>query len=447
MWNDIRFTLRAIRSTPWYSATAVGVIAMTLALASTVFAVVDGVLFRPLPYPNADRLVVVEPGFEGLESTPIRPGVRRVYSASEVDLANWKAAVPDVRMTGYMAQPWSGMGPGLNQDSAGVAQVSPDFFDVIGVRPIIGGFTPADFTAGQKIMPVLISFDVWRSRFDFANDVVGRQVITNPSSDLGYRVVGVMPEGFVFPSNTGFIEFIAPRVLQPGAPDPTVRRIHIVLARLPDGMTPDALAARLAPGVAATKAQFPPQGPKPEGWSDAGWRRQGPYDAVEVVQLGENLGQDSRPLFQAVFLAVIVLVALASLNLSSLMSARVLERARELETRRAVGASGAAIARLMFTEAGVLIAMGTVLGVVAAVPLLQFTVALLPEEVVLLTPPRLDWRVGGFAVLSVMVLTLLTMFAPTVRALRLTSAMRVDSWATSRARTPGRFAVVAAQVA
>ena len=126
MNTDIRFTLRALRQAPWYSATVAGVIAVTLALATTVFAVVDGVLFRPLPYPDAPALVRVERRFVRTEAGA---GARAslANAASPVDLEQWRAAVPGLQITGFRAQPWSGIGTGVNEDVVGVASVEPNF--------------------------------------------------------------------------------------------------------------------------------------------------------------------------------------------------------------------------------------------------------------------------------------------------------------------------------
>jgi hypothetical protein len=134
MGSDLKFTWRALRQAPWYSAAVVGVIALTLALATTVFAIVDGVLFRPLPYPDADRLVIVEPGFRSIPPPPPVNGQVLRYGTSAVDLANWQAAVPHAMFTGYRVQPWSGVGPGINDNVAGIAVVQANFFDVVGVK-------------------------------------------------------------------------------------------------------------------------------------------------------------------------------------------------------------------------------------------------------------------------------------------------------------------------
>ena len=449
MTGDIVFTLRALRRAPWYSATVIGVIAVTLALATTVFAVVDGVLFRPLPYPYVDRLFRIEPGFRAVPRPAPRRGNVSRYSSSAVDIANWRAAVPGVGITGFRAQPWgdigSATGSGVNNNLAGVASVQPNFFDVIGVRPLIGGFSDDDFTYGQRPTPVMLMYDTWQARYGGAADVIGRREIFDPDNGTGIRVVGVMPKGFAFPTVAWAIDFLAPLTHDPKvAGDPTVRNVFEVLARLPADLTPAALAQRLQPGLAATAAMFPPLGPKPEGWSDNGWKRQGPYDAVEVTPLREMLGEKSRGMFLAVFAAVAVLVLIAAANVSGLMTSRALERAREIDMRRALGAGPAAIARLWLLEALALLAIGTALGVVAAAPLLQLMLTLLPEDLVLLKAPRLDWRVIAFAAMAMLFLCALVSIAPIRRSLR---TRTVKAGASERVRTPGRLAVIGGQVA
>ena len=101
MSTDIRFTLRALRQAPWLPATVAGVIAVTLALATTVFAVVDGVLFRPLPYPDASALVRVEPAFRTSAQAGAGPGTSVAVRGERVDLEQWRAAVPGLQITGF----------------------------------------------------------------------------------------------------------------------------------------------------------------------------------------------------------------------------------------------------------------------------------------------------------------------------------------------------------
>ncbi len=444
MGSDLTFTWRALRQTPWYSAAVIGVIALTLALATTVFAIVDGVLFRPLPYPRADRLVVVEPGFRTLPPPPPVNGQEPRYGTSAVDLANWQAIVADAQFTAYRVQPWSGVG-GINADVAGIARVQRNFFDVVGVQPVIGGFGEGDFEPEPRVRPVILMYETWQARLGGAADIVGRTIAFDPDTGFGLRVVGVMPKGFSFPSVRWRTDFITTFELDPKqSRDPKNRSFSEVLVRLPDGVSATELADRLTPALAATAAEFP-LGPRPEGWSENGWRRQGPYDAVSITTLGDSLGRTSRAMFLAVFGAGALLVLIAAANVSSLMTSRFWERRRELQMRRALGAGPGAIARLWAVEAFTLVAAGAAIGAAAAAPLLHLILALLPDEVVLLKPPRLDLRVCGFIGATMVMLAALVSLAPIRRSL--TSGSTATGGSSERVRTSGRFVSVSGQVA
>jgi hypothetical protein len=106
-----------------------------MALSTTVFAVVDGVLFKPLTYPHADRLVVIEPGFSNLPAPPASASaslVRRAMGASVQDISDWQAAAPEAVITGIQAQHLTGMGEGVNETPFGVGLVQRNFFDTVG---------------------------------------------------------------------------------------------------------------------------------------------------------------------------------------------------------------------------------------------------------------------------------------------------------------------------
>src|SRR5262249_25865547 len=133
-----------------------------------------------------------------------------------------------------------------------------------------------------------------------------------------------------------------------------------------------------------------------------------------------------------------------AVNASSLMTSRALERAREFRMRRALGASAGAMARLWMIESGLLVAAGAVIGAIAASPLLRFIVSLLPEDIVLLKPAELDWRVGAFVVVVLVAVSTMIAIAPIRRSLRASGA--IPGGATVRVRTWSRFAIVGGQV-
>lgn len=186
MKSDFRFTVRSVKSAPWYAAAVVGVTGVTVALATTTFAIVDGVLFRPLPYDNPSALVAIEPDFASGPRSASPSGVAEVYSASAVDLRNWQDAVPEVPMTAFRAQPWAGLGADVNKSVAGVGLVQANFFDVLGVFPLFGGFTAGDFLTEQLMRPVLVTYDAWQSRFNGARTVIGHEIVTDRVRGAGY---------------------------------------------------------------------------------------------------------------------------------------------------------------------------------------------------------------------------------------------------------------------
>lgn len=441
--TDMRYTVRGLRRVPWYTTTVVGVIALGMALATTIFAVVDGVLFKPLPFPEADRLFVIRPGFVGL---PPRPGST---SVSLKDLRDWSASAVEAQFTGFVAQSWSGFGEGVNDDAAGVASVQRNVFDVLAVHPLFGGFVAEDFERQTKISPVIIRYDIWERRFGGDPNVIGQTVEVDRSLHVGYRIVGVMPAGFVFPTERADVKFIRPMVEVAKASDDPRQRNLEVLARVAHGVSAEALRSRVEAGMSVTASTFPPLGTKPAGWSDAGWRRQGPFDRAEVQPLSRVLGSQLRPLFRTVFLAVVVLVAIGVVNVSGLMVARTLDRLREIGVRRALGASGAVVARLLLLESFMLFGVGALIGFGATPWLLRLALSLLPDQLVLLKTPSIDWRVAGFVLSSVVALAIPATLWPIGRAVRSAVAPGHSdaNRASERHRSVGRFVVVTAQVA
>ena len=447
MVHDLRHTLRALRHAPWYSSTVIGVIALGMALATTAFAVVDGVLFKPIDLPASDRLFTVRVGFKG--QAP--PAGYQLVAVSAKDLQDWSAAMPGAQFTGFSASWLVGFGAGVNAYDAGVVSVQPNVFDVLGVRPLMGGFEPVDFERDALMVPVIVTYPVWQGRFLGDPKILGRTVELDPVTHRGFRIVGVMPRGFVFPTENTDVKFIRP-FDQPSLPasDPTYRRISEVIARAPVGIGAEELRARIEAAMTVTAAAFPALGPKPAGASDAGWRRRGPFDRADTQPLSVTLGSRSRPLFSAVFMAVVVLVAIGALNVSGLMAARTLDRARELGVRRALGASSASVASLVFGEALALISAGSIVGLAVTWPLLGLALSLLPEQVVLLKPPMIDWRVSAFVIAGAVLLAIPTALWPIRRALasKAASIAHADAGrASERTRSAGRFVVVAAQVA
>lgn len=436
--GDFRFAARSLRRSPWYATTTITVIALSMALATTVFAVVDGVLFKRLPYPKAAQLFVLQPWVAKL-ARPIEP-----MSASRADLVNWSQA-SGLPITGYVTENRTLIADASGAGSYRVASVQPNLFDVLGVHPILGGFSTGDFSSepgkSPALAPALISHDVWQSRFGGKADVVGQVILDNAVARTGYRVVGVMPGDFLFPSLNSQVQLITPMLTDPRRlTDPSQRGIREVLVRLPANDTAAALSGRLLGGLAASASAFPP--------AAAGRVQREPYDRIDVVGLGQWMGRRERPLFASILAAALVLVMLGAVNVSGLLAARCLDRSRELALRRALGAGAAGIARLVAVEAFLLIGAGCLVGLCFAPSLLSFGLSMLPDGLSLLKAPDIDWRVVVFVMLAACALTAPASIWPIRRALRF-GAGQVDSSShvSERRRSVGRFVVVTSQVA
>ncbi|MEX2271402.1 MAG: FtsX-like permease family protein [Vicinamibacterales bacterium] len=426
--RDLRHALRSLRRAPWYAAAVIGVIALSMALATTVFAVVDGVLFKPLPYPRAHELYSLEPGFtERIRGTP---------SVSLRELDVWRTAMPDVEFTGFDGNRTSGA-EAVNQTGLAAAMIGPEFFDVIGVRPMMGGFTPQHFGEVGRVIPIIVSHHVWQQRFAGDPQVLGRRLAVDPRAGGTGEVVGVMPEGFVFPSVEVHAEILLP--LLGMAARPTQRSLEVVM-RLPAGESALAVRDRLEAVMAADAAG---RNLRPDGR-----RYLGPFDRATLHPLGERMAEGSARVFSGAFLAAALLVLIACLNVSGLMAARSLDRAREIGLRRAIGAGTWHIARSVLIENAVLVASGAGLGLVAAPWLLRVALDVMPGNLLLLKTPVIDWRVAAFALFATTVSVLLVSIWPIRRALGLAAPVAGAAvTSTPRAASVGRRLAVAAQVA
>ena len=394
---DLGPAMRSLRRVPWYSATVVAVVALSIALATTVFAVVDGVLFKPLPYADPERLVKIELGFE---RDPDRGG-----NISPEVVERWQEAMPEVPLTALRVDAETGL-ERLNEPGLGVALVRANLLEVLGVRALFGGFTRDDFDlmAAERptVRPVLITYAFWQQRFSSEIDAVGKVVAPVDPTKTPIRIAGVLPPGFVVP---------AARPAQLLMPSPagyagSLRRTTL-LARLPDGLSTDAFRSQLEAAMARSAGSLADQA-----------RGSRLPDRAIVVPIAEGLAPWEGPALQALFAAVALLVLVACFNVSGLMTARCLDRARDIGLRRAIGARARDVVALLLAEHLLLFAAGAAIGVAAAWPLIRLVAALLPPTLHLLKTPAFDVRVAAFAALAVALSFVVASIWPIRRALR-----------------------------
>ena len=374
--GELRQALRALRRTPWYSVTVVGVIALGIALATTVFAMVDGVLFKPLPYQNAHELYVVDPP----------SGVASLRHVEE-----WAAALPDARVAAFQ-RVWHFDGGALSGTPPvrlAAAGVGAGFFDAIGARPLFGGFSAQDFDPPAGPLPALISYRLWRRVFDARTDVAGELLdVVGPRDHVGrvlagYRVAGVLPRDFVYPDSERTPDLIVPMALTPDRAADRNSSVARALVRLPPPQDAGILKARLDP-IAATQ-KF------------AASRRQ---TGVQVHRIDETVRTFEHTGFRTAFAMAAALCVLACINISALAVAWRRQRARDYALRAALGASRLQLARLLIAEVASVVVLGSLLGVVVAPAALATFARLVPPEIQLMKAPALDLRVLAFAAIA-----------------------------------------------
>jgi len=412
----LRLSFRMLRRSPWFAVTSIGTVALAISLAATVFAVVDGVLFKRLPYRDPDSLVLL---FRAIDDparlAQLRQGTGRSGEPfSAVDLQKW-TATDAVSIASFATN--FGLGPVAGGDVAETtwaARVDRSFFDVLGMRPLVGGFREEHFrrpfeSGKLSAHPAIVSYRLWRRVGGVDGALPDRPLHVG---DGTLDVVGVLPPDFVFPA--AFAR-TAPDVLLPLEVTPNARSLQGI--------------GRLAAGVSHAEAR----------------ERLG---GVLLEPLTAALGSRERPIFRMTLTAVIAVVLLGSLNVAVLLSARRLDRTGELAVRTALGASTAQLLQLLVAEATVIAAVGACVGVAAAKPMLDAVLILLPTGYLLIKPPNIDARVLAFA-LAAATSTLLAFAAwPAFRAARNSAyaGLRQASGAT-RAGARWRRVALAAQSA
>jgi putative ABC transport system permease protein len=393
--DDVTGAFRQMRASPGFTAVATLTLALGIGANSAMFAVADTTLLRPLPFPQADRLMMV---------SEIGPNGRR-GAANPLDFVDWTERA---RTFDAMAGAMSGQSSITGSD--GIAQplatqaVTGRFFDVLGVRPIVGRtFQPSDETPRPDV--VVLSERLWRSHFGADPTVVGR------SARLGGRtwtVIGVVPAAFQFdiPGYPSLGRSQVWTVLNPPASrSPAERYPHYlpVIARLKAGVGIDAARAEMA-AISDALAEETPA-------TNKGHR-------ATVDPLRERLTSQDLRLTSLLLLGVVAFVLLmCCANVANLLLARTSARARELAMRSALGAGRLRIVRQLLTESLVLAGLGGVFGIALGVTILKAAPSIVPPGLLPQSVPlAFDQRVLAFSVATTFGIAMLYGLAPAWQA-------------------------------
>src|SRR5216683_2471607 len=355
LWQDLRYGLRMLGKNPGLTAVAVLTLALGVGATTAIFSVVYGVLLRPLPYPDSNRIMAVsEITSKGRPSRIADPNFDDFHdqSRSFQAIAKYNEGIASV----------SG---GSQPTRTTVAGVSPDFLKVFSIQPILGrDFSANDAKQGAG-RTVLVSYGYWRQHLGSPRDLSQAHL----KIDAGvYSVIGVLPEGFRFPPE---VDLWLPADLDGENPSRTSHNYNAV-ARLRDGVTvqqANADISTIARGIYETSGE------------------QNDYllkDGI-VVPLQDSITGKVRPALLVLLGAVGFLLLVACANVANLLLAQASVRERELAIRSALGAVRGRLIRQFLTEALLLSLVGGGLGVLGASSGVAGLVALAPENL-----PRLD---------------------------------------------------------
>lgn len=342
--QDVRFSVRTLRRNPGFALAAVGVLALGIGASTAIFSAANAFFFRPLPFREPDRLVALyetNPEFDWDEEAAVQAA-----PANAVDWRERVEAFEDVAMYRDFGLGDVTLATDAEPVVVGGTSVTGNFFDVLGVRPALGrGFRPEETWAGESDV-VVISHDLWVTRFGADPGVVGRTLVTGSGRSL--EIVGVMPDGFRFPHDDTALWLTYG--WEPGSLAETqYRRAHFVrpVARLADGVGLAEADAQLQSVVAQLQEEYP-----------ATNRVMG----AELVPLRDFLVRGVETPMKVLLGAAMLLLLLASVNVANLMLVRASDRAREVALRHAIGASHGRVVRQMLTESLVLAGAGGALG-------------------------------------------------------------------------------------
>jgi predicted permease len=398
--SDLRLVCRQLRKSPGFTITAVLMLALGIGASTAIFSVVDGVLLRPLPFPQANRLVTLGDQVAGTnwgeeDQGPVsRPEVV-IYARDTHSFA---------ALGGYLFASYELSGVST-PDTILASRMTPSVFAALGVAPLIGRiFTEQEDQQKQHV--AVLSYETWKTRFNGNPNVPGTKIYLEREP---YIVIGVMPRSFEFPLTGGHLERVELWVpmsfsTKELSPENEANWRPYMVGRLKAGVTvvqAEDDANRVAQQI---MRNYPP---------DIANSR---IHAV-VYPLQQITVLEARPLLRMLFLAVTVVLLIACANFAGLLLVRAIRRQHESGIRLALGAPALVLLRQSIAESLVLSVTGALIGIALAAVAMSEGRNLLPDTLPLVDRITLNWTVAGFALMLAVLTGVLCGLAPGFAAL------------------------------
>jgi predicted permease len=334
VWQDIRFALRMSIKNPAFTAIVVFILTLGIGANTTVFTLVNAVLFRPLPFIHGERIMVL------FSSNP-SIGYYRM-GASYPDFEDWRKQSRSFdALAAWSAAPVNLSDPSSPPERYEATRMTPNSFDLIGQKPVLGrDFSDQDAQPG--VAPVaILGYGIWKNRYGGDVTIIGRTILLN---EIPTTVIGVMPRGLRFPLSSDLWLPLTP------AGDLLKRedREIVVFGRLVEGVT--LAAARTEMAVVARRLQ-------------TAYPKSNQGVVIEIDDFNDTFSSAVRPLFLALMGAVGFVLLIACANTANLMLVRAIARSREISIRSAMGAGRWRIVQQFLIESTLLSVFGGLLGV------------------------------------------------------------------------------------
>ncbi len=393
MFSDLRFAVRQLVKAPGFTAVALLTLGLGIGSCTCMFSVINSVLFRPLPYPNSDQLILIRE-----QDPPQFPE----FSVAPGNFFDWRAqstAFQNLAAIRFGSVNLTGTG---DPQRLFTEFVTANFFATLGVHPGIGrDFLPQEETAGHDAVAI-IPYGVWVHRFGGRPGVVGSTVHLDGRP---VTIVGVLPMSFHYINGSG------PEIYMPAVYGAGERQQHgghylVALGRLKPGVTFETARSELAVISARLAKQYPDSN---KGWS------------AKPSPLLDSVVGDVRPSLYILFAAVGLLLLISCANVANLLIARAVTRSKEMAIRAALGAGRMRILRQLITESILISALGGALGVAASHWGLKLLIAFAPGNLPRTGEVSLDGMALAFASLLALATGVGFGLAPSLQSMRVNS--------------------------
>ena len=398
--QDVRFAARMLVRSPGYAAVVIFTMALSIGATTTLFSLAYGVLMRPLPWPEPDRLVRLQETRGGQVS-------RVPWTMSNAAYLAWRerpATVEDIG--GWVRSRLATLSSNGEPERLLIGGVTPSLMRVLQVRALLGRTLLESDNATGSPRALVLGFNLWQRRFGSRNDIVGQIVRLDGQP---YTVIGVMPDGFTFP-NPETEAWTRLAVVPVNQPDGAIALMMFsAIARLRPGVTPEQAGAE---GTARARG-----GADLKQTAVAMFGNNGPA-GITAQRAREVATREVRPALQVLLVAVALLFLTSTASLVVLQLSRVARRAREIAVRTAIGAGHTRLVRQWIVESALLGCIGAASGLLMAMVLHRGLPAVLPAGFPRVDEVRLDWRVAIFACVVALLVSLACGMVPAFRARR-----------------------------